>query len=144
MLTVEDVDNIFDKVTNFGPSTIVKELLDNQYFLEKISKKKLMWALQHHYVIDILNKEPSHWNLVEKDGSNVLHVLLSYQYILDLIDSETALYILQNTMRHANSQSIAVIFDNQTLLGKIDKETVGKRASYIGFIEDDNIIRQLL
>ena len=38
------------------------------------------------------------WNLIEKDSSNVLRVLLSYQHILDLIDSTAALRILQNNL----------------------------------------------
>lgn len=139
----EDATDTFEIVTNFGPAMILKMLLDTSGFLDKVHKSKIIWSLEHHYTIDILSKD-SNFHLLEKDSSGVLRVLLSYQYILDLIDSKMALHILQNTMTHPNADSIDVIFENNTLLDKIGEENIRAYVGWIGQIKDTNVIQKLL
>lgn len=144
LIEIEEINDIFDSATTFGPSTILKILLDNQNFLKKIDKSKILWALEHHYVIDILSSKTSTWNLIEKSSSHVLKTLFSYQYILDLIDSRSALSILQSAMIRPNADSIAVIFENHTILDKICDDNIKQQVRHLGLIDDANIVQQLL
>ena len=144
LIDSKQATSTFGSATHFGPSIIVEMLLNLPGFIEKVEKEKIIWALQNHFVIDILSQSPDKYNLIEKDSSDILSVLLDNEYIFSLIDSEIAQRILQWTVTRPNAKSLSVIFNNQKLLDKIDNEEIRNNVRYIMQKNDQKLISDVL
>jgi hypothetical protein len=144
LLQRDDVNLIFDKLTTYGPSTILNLFLDIFTIIEKLDKSKVIWVLKNAYSIDALANNDSGWDLVEKDSSHIRRVLLSYPRILDMIDSENAFEILRGTISLRSNSNIFVLFDNQDFLDKLSSEQIRKCVDKIGLIQDQNAVSEIL